>query len=155
MTRGSVELFTTASINPFIATLTAPSLKNNQKSPKFEILKNYFSPFALASERVCTEMHSSESRYVIGQLNSLFRSICVGTFQPENVAGRGGKGVNPQIRSRAALKLGQQLGHIRECPRLAETIAVNHLSQQIQSWQLSDPSSVLRLSLLCSVHVCG
>ena len=86
-------------INPFTATFTAPTLKPNQQSLKFEILKNLFFSFALEFESIFLnlfiKMHSSESRFIIRSENILFASTHIGTFQPGHFTGWGSEGVNP------------------------------------------------------------
>ena len=83
-------------LNPFTATLAAPSLEKRPiKMPNLKPLRQ-FAPFAWARERTSAKTHRIE-RFVLGLSSILFAGVYVCTFQPGNFTGWGSEGVNSAV----------------------------------------------------------
>ena len=97
-------------LNPFTAVPAAPSL---EKRPNLKSLR--LSPlFARAREGTSTEMHSTESRVVIGPSNMLFAACMCALFSPENLRAGTVKGLTLVFESKYSCSTPPTLLHWHE-----------------------------------------
>ena len=106
-----------------------PSLRKRlTKLPNIKPLR-LFSRLAQVRERISINMHSIESRLVIGPSNILFASLYVCAFQSGNFTGWGSEEVNCERQSHKAVSTKHNLFEVKGEPKRNRAEALNSAYQ--------------------------